>query len=79
MMNDRRHSFRFRMLKSGKMLLGAVHVPCTIRNLSETGACLEVQTTHGIPPKFEFRMSDQSVCTCNIIWTSDTRLGVRFQ
>jgi hypothetical protein len=24
-------------------------------------------------------MADQSVCTCNIIWTSDTRLGVRFQ
>jgi hypothetical protein len=40
---------RRRMLKSGKILLGKHPVPCTVRNLSETGACLQVQTTAGIP------------------------------
>ena len=38
-MEDRRRSFRIRTLKSGKILLGVHHVSCTIRNLSETGAC----------------------------------------
>jgi hypothetical protein len=78
-MEDRRRSFRIRALKSGKILLGVHHVSCTIRNLSETGACLEVQTPYGIPPKFAFRMPDQSVRACKIVWARDTRLGVQFQ
>jgi hypothetical protein len=60
-MDDRRRAPRTRMLKSGKILLEAYRVPCAVRNLSETGVCLEVQTTFGIPSKFEFAMADQPV------------------
>jgi hypothetical protein len=45
---------RRRLLKSGKILLRKHPVPCTIRNLSERGACLQVQTTAGIPAIFDF-------------------------
>ena len=39
---------RTRLLKSGKILLGIDPIPCTIRDFSDTGACLQVQTTAGI-------------------------------
>ena len=78
-MEDRRRSYRFRTLKSGNILLGAHHVSCIIRNLSNTGACLEIQTTYNIPPEFEFRMPDQSVRPCKVIWVKDIQLGVQFQ
>jgi PilZ domain len=69
---------RRHLLKSGKVLLGKHPVPCTIRNLSETGACLQVQTTAGIPSKFEVVLEDQPARTCKIIWRNETKLGVKF-
>ena len=69
-MEDRRRSFRIRTLKFGKILLGVHHVSCTIRNLSEAGACLEVQTPYGIPPKFAF-------CRCQISQCAHAKLSGR--
>ena len=68
-----------RMLKSGKIFLGNWGVPCTIRNLSGSGACLEVQTTYGIPATFEFVMSNDLPRTCKVVWLNGTKLGVHFQ
>jgi hypothetical protein len=54
-------------------------VPCAVRNLSEIGACLVVQTTFGIPGTFKCVMPDRTPQTCQVIWRDDTKLGVRFQ
>lgn len=78
-MDERRPAPRMRMLKSGKILLGKHVVPCTVRNLSETGACLQVQTTAGLPSQFSFAMADQPPRICKIIWRDDTKMGVQFQ
>ena len=67
------------MLKSGKIHLGKHAIPCTVRNLSETGACLQVQTTAGLPSNFEFSMPDRPARTCQTIWRDDTKIGVRFK
>ena len=70
---------RRRMLKSGKILLGINPIPCTIRNFSETGACLQVQTTAGIPAIFDFlRSGEPTVRTCKTIWRDDTQIAVMF-
>jgi hypothetical protein len=66
------------MLKSGKILLGNHAVPCTIRNISEKGACLKVQTTTGIPSTFDFSAAGEPVRTCKTIWRDDTQIGVMF-
>jgi len=76
---ERRKPLRRRLLKSGKIFIGSHGVPCTVRNLSDTGACLEVQTVYGIPPVFDFLMADESVRTCKVVWVRDTRIGVQFQ
>jgi hypothetical protein len=36
-------------LKAGKISFGGGAIDCTVRNLSETGAALEVTTPVGIP------------------------------
>jgi hypothetical protein len=69
---------RKRILKSGKILLGKHPVPCAVRNISETGACLQVQTTAGIPSRFEFVIADEPARTCKIIWRNETKVGVMF-
>jgi hypothetical protein len=52
-MANRRKAHRRRILKSGMIILGKeAHLPCSVRNLSEAGACLEVPATFGIPSAF---------------------------
>ena len=67
------------MLKSGKILLGKRAVPCAVRNLSEAGACLEVQTTVGLPSDFNLIIGNDPERTCKTIWRDDKKLGVQFR
>jgi hypothetical protein len=70
---------RRRLLKSGEILLGQHPVPCTVRNMTERGACLQVQTTSGIPAIFDFlRAGEPAARTCKTIWRDNTRIGVMF-
>jgi len=66
------------MLKSGKILLGKHAVPCTVRNISDRGACLQVQTTAGIPSVFDFLIAGEPAKTCKTVWRDDTQIGVKF-
>ena len=78
-MDDRRDTSRLRMLKSGKILLGKAAVPCTVRNLSDGGACLQVQSTYGIPSAFDVAIDEKPARTCKVIWLDATTLRVQFQ
>ena len=75
---EKRQQLRKRMLKSGKILLGKHPVPCAVRNISELGACLTVQTTEGIPKVFDFLFAAEPVRKCKTIWRDDTQIGVMF-
>jgi len=78
LMDRRQPPPRRRLLKSGKILLGIDPIPCTIRNMSERGACLQVQTTVGIPAEFDFVQGGHPTKTCKTIWRDDTQIGVKF-
>jgi hypothetical protein len=65
-------------LNSGKIFLGIHSIPCTIRDISETGASLQVQTTANIPAVFVFVQGGHSARTCQTIWRDDTQIGVIF-
>jgi len=77
-MYERRDSKRLRLLKSGRILLGKATVPCTVRNLSDGGARLQVQSTFGLPGTFELALDDRPPRTCKVIWLDATTLRVRF-
>jgi hypothetical protein len=50
-----------------------------VRNLSPTGACLEVASQLGIPDEFVLMVEiDHVKASCHVIWRTATRLGVAF-
>jgi len=68
-----------RLVKSGRILFDSTEVPCTIGKLSRLGACLIVQTTHGIPALFELTLPNQVPRACKVTWRDDKRLGIHFR
>ncbi len=78
---ERRRKPRTRTLKSGRILLNHHHsvIDCMVRNLSPTGACLNVASAIGIPDRFDMVFdADQSVRQCRVIWHKEKQLGVEF-
>ena len=78
-MNEHRQAPRRRLLKAGKISFGGGAIDCTVRNLSETGAALEVTTPVGIPERFMLVIeADQKHVQCHLVWRKERRIGVRF-
>ena len=80
-MRDRRPSLRKRVLKGGKIRFGrASAIDCMIRNLSEKGACLLVESPIGIPETFQLQIANESVIwKCRVAWRKEKLIGVEFQ
>jgi hypothetical protein len=59
---------------------GRTRVPCIIRNLSETGAKLEVVDTKvsAIPRTFDLVVAKVRPQGCSVMWRSLKELGVQF-
>jgi hypothetical protein len=51
-MDEHRIANRQRVLKAGKIEFGGGAIDCTVRNISATGAALEVTSPLGIPEQF---------------------------
>jgi two-component system cell cycle response regulator len=78
---ERRHELRARTLKSARILLNHHQsvINCVVRNLSSTGACLKVETTLGIPDRFDVMFDvDKSIRPCRLAWHKETQIGVEF-
>jgi hypothetical protein len=53
--------------------------PCLVRNLSATGAAIEVPNQPGIPTRFELNIPRLGLSmTCRVAWRRDHRMGVAF-
>lgn len=79
-MEEKRESLRTRVLKTGSISFGGAAISCTVRNISATGALLEVESPLGIPERFLLVVpTDQWSRPCRVIWKSERRLGVRFE
>ena len=78
--NEHRTASRRRLLKAGKISFGGGAIDCTVRNLSETGAALEVSSPVGIPEQFTLVIeADHIHVPCRVVWRKDTRIGVHFE
>ena len=70
---------RHRVLKTGSIQFGGGAIDCAVRNVSETGAALEVVTPLFIPDRFTlFVPSDQFKRPCHIVWRKEKRIGIAF-
>ena len=81
MTGEHRSSQRHRTFKGGSICVAnAPAIDCIVRNLSETGACLEVSGTIGIPDYFKIIIKPELVTrSCEVAWRSAQRIGVRFK
>ncbi|MBS0247562.1 MAG: PilZ domain-containing protein [Proteobacteria bacterium] len=79
-MTDKRTSQRKRVLKSGTITFAyAAGINCVVRNISDTGGCLEIESPVGIPDKFTLNIhTDNAKYECRVIWRSQKRIGVSF-
>lgn len=70
---------RRRVLKAGSISFGGGSFDCTVRNLSATGAALEVATPLYIPDRFRLIVqSDDLNQPCHVVWRKERRIGVAF-
>ena len=78
-MNEHRIAPRHRKLKAGTIEFGGGGIDCTVRNMSDTGAALEVVTPLFIPDRFTlFVPTDNFKKPCHIVWRKEKRIGVAF-
>jgi len=79
-MQDRRSQLRKRTFKAGTLAFDhAAGISCTVRNISGSGACLEVASPLGIPESCILVIdSDRLKQPCRVVWRSANRIGVKF-
>ena len=78
-MIDKRAARRERVIKAGKVSFGRERVDCTVRNLSVTGAMIEVQNSDDIPHEIILDiLSSGARFPCHVVWRHSRRLGVAF-
>jgi hypothetical protein len=78
-MVETRIATRHRILKAGTIEFDRNTIDCMVRNLSITGAALEVSNQIGIPAKFTLVVPGDGLhLPCNVVWRSGYRIGVAF-
>jgi hypothetical protein len=78
--NDKRRSPRRVVRKTGRITARGVSEICTVRDISPTGAALDVVNAARVPDHFTLVMEMESAArSCAVIWRKDRQLGVEFR
>lgn len=79
-MEERRAAQRHRTLKGGRIAFNQGHstIACMVRNLSDRGALLKVDTIVGIPEAFDLVLDDGRRFSCQAVRRTATEIGVAF-
>jgi hypothetical protein len=78
---DARVAMRRRVLKAGVVAYNDRHVslPCTVRDVSATGARVRVEGSVSAPDTFELIIDiDGFEANCEVVWRKGSDVGVRF-
>jgi hypothetical protein len=79
-LENNRAAPRQRVLKAGSIEFSGSTIDCVVRNISETGAALEVASPVGIPSEFNLLISGNiAKRPCRVVWVRDKRIGVAFR
>lgn len=77
--SQRRSALRRRALFGGKIIFNhqSSVLSCTVRNLSESGACLEFGAMLGVPDQFELVVEGAGIrADYRVVWRRGRRVGV---
>lgn len=78
---DKRRSPRRRIFKGAWAAFNDRHcsIPCTVRDISETGARLLAEGTVNVPDTFELIVDlDGTEANCEVVWRKGKEIGVKF-
>lgn len=79
-MSERRITQRRRISKSGTIEFLGGAVVCTVKNISEAGASLEVMPGALVPDRFTLVVhTDKLRRRCDLVWRSEDRTAVVFK
>ena len=77
--NDKRQAARRTVLKTGRIRFEKSSEICTVRDMSATGAAIDLAHTASIPDKFTLVLEmELAARNCTVVWRKDRQLGVRF-
>jgi hypothetical protein len=79
-MIEKRAAPRHRVFKHGMLAFhGGGGIDCTVRNMSSSGARIEVVNPVGLPDAFTLVISgDQFMRRCRPVWSNANHVGVAF-
>jgi len=76
---ERRSETRRRVFKGGVITFNGAGVDCTVRNISNRGAALDVANAAMIPPRFSLAIkADDFIARCRMVWNNGQRVGIAF-
>jgi hypothetical protein len=76
---EKRSAPRYKVLKGATIAFGGNGVECTVRNLSSSGAAIEVASPADLPASFMLVIeADQFIRRCRPVWRNENRIGVAF-
>ena len=78
---DKQRAPRRRVLKAGIVAFNDRHstLPCTVRNVSDTGALIRMPGTLSPPDTFDLIIElDGLEASCTVMWRKGEDVGVRF-
>jgi hypothetical protein len=70
---------RYRVAKPAKIDHGGDKIDCIIRDLSATGAALEISNIVRVPDNFTLIMPEERLrLPCHVVWRREFRIGIAF-
>jgi hypothetical protein len=78
-MIEQRAAQRYRVFKGATITFEGSGIACTVRNISERGAAIDLENPALLPQSFTLSISrDNFVRNCRSVWRSDRRVGLAF-
>jgi PilZ domain len=81
MVDERRALQRTRVMRRAKIIapLSPAVIHCTIQDITNAGACLQVANTSGLPETFDLTFEHgRTRRLCRVVWRIPDKLGVKF-
>jgi len=70
---------RYRVAKAGTIEFAGERINCVVRDLSNTGAAIDVDNPTCLPTSILLVLPDDELrLGCDIVWRKQFRIGVRF-
>ncbi len=77
---ERRRADRHRVFKGARISFRGLHasINCVIRDYSDSGARLLVDSPIGVPDRFDLVRDNAPTVECRVVWRKATQIGVAF-